>query len=107
MSQMTAEISELECVKELRQKMLDDVSDFGPCVYRRWNLPRDFARKIAEWVSMNKDEVTTARDRWAKMDRGEGLSSDEEIGDLDTEGVHLEDTETDDDESGDDAGGDE
>jgi len=104
-SQMTAEISELERVKELRQQMLDDVSDFGPRVYRRWNLPRDFARKIAKWVSLNKDKVTAVRDRWARMDRGEELSSDEEIGDSDTEGVHLEDTDTDTDESGDESEG--
>jgi len=84
--------------------MLDDISDFGPRVYRRWNLPRDFARKVAEWVSMNKDKVTAARNRCAKMDQGEELSSDEEIGDSDTEGVHLEDTDSDDDGSGDDVG---
>lgn len=73
--------------------MLNDISDFGSRVYRHWNLPWDFARKVAEWVLTNRDKVAKSWERWARMDQNEEVSLEEDFDDVDMEGVQLEDTD--------------
>lgn len=39
-------LSEYENVRNSRKDLLDNISDFGTCVYRQWKLPKSFTSKI-------------------------------------------------------------
>lgn len=74
---LTATLLDSENARKSRQDLLDNISDFDACVYRQQNLPQGFASKIQTWVTINKDKVDRARDRWECDDRGEEVSTSE------------------------------
>lgn len=90
---LTAVQAELMSAKEALQTMLDNISNFGARVYRRWNLPQNFARKIQEWVTINKDKVDKTQEQWVHEKRGEEVSSSDVDEEDEAEDLNLEDSD--------------
>lgn len=84
-------------LKKSRQDLLDNLSDFGALVYRRWNLPKIFATKIQSWVPIHSEKVDKALNHWECEDRVEEVSSSDEE-DEETEGLNFEDMDEGEDE---------
>lgn len=58
--------------------LLDNLINFGACVFKDKDLPMDFTTYLQKWVLLNPEIVARVHDRWARQDVREVMSEREE-----------------------------